>query len=282
MVRNLFRNELGTSMKLYVPVFVLIAVCTIVGTIAGVQFGFMLREGTRDSSYIIFGLATLVIGIGITAIVVLNLMATIKILYTNMYKYNAYRLFTYPVKSWEIFVAKILIVCFWSLLISIATILALFVVFAAAGIASRISWNEISYMIQTLINEFQSLIYYDGFIGYLLGITQSIVRMTSFAILLMLAGAIAHSSSVSRHRAWFTFLFYVGLYILMNIIGHILRLDQAGQAIEISDWFWGGNIYVNKLSHLYQLYTLFMNSALLLAASFGCIWFWDHKLEITN
>ncbi|WZU01481.1 hypothetical protein MGH68_19045 [Erysipelothrix sp. D19-032] len=86
-------------------------IMTIIGAVLSVIIGFQMKDvasGLELTTFgsIFLGVSMLVIYAMIIASVVLTYKAIIDMLYKGIYKKSAYRLFTYPASSTEIFIAK--------------------------------------------------------------------------------------------------------------------------------------------------------------------------------
>lgn len=263
MVGKLFKNDLVDSYKAYAPVVgMMVAGCVV--TILMIQLAINDRFG-------IFGtFLTLALFALIVIVTVMSVRANIYVLYTSIYHKNGYRLFTLPVKTWQILVSKLLVAFFWSIIMGLLLLLSLFIItFTTTGDLAM--YGEVFQEISQFFAE-----YFDSSVAFF-AVLDNILGFALSSLVILFAGAVAHSSYFQNNRG----LVAVGIAVLIAII-----LGQVGAYVDTSfgsvllrydptTMIQGGNIPVGEFG-LVIIYQLLVCGFL----TFGTLWFWNHKLEV--
>lgn len=286
MVGKLIKNEFLDSRKSFQPVLLMIVSLTTILTIVT-----NTRLENSAAAFVIPILILIMIGLFI-AVMVMWVMAFIDLLYKSIYNKNGYRLFTMPVKTWEIAVAKTVVYFIWMLIVGIVTFLAMIIFLA-------ISFRDLE-----ILKVYQSLI------GYILSnfnfaeigvMILSLISNNLITIMVILfVGSFANSHFIQNRRALVAF---VGYLILTAIISRFTVAFVA--EVSLFDFIINDQLIMNPgmidsinpltqgWSTIFELSTnaigfqtvakvtlieMLMSGLLMI----GTIWMWDNKLEILN
>ena len=264
MVGKLIKNGLKDSSQAYLPVFTLIAVSTILA---------LFNIWTVDESSLTFisGILNMVIFGLVVAIAVLSYRANIYVLYTSIYKKNSYRLFTLPVKSWEILVSKLAVSFIWSFLVGISTMVAMFVIISVVGADLGLIWE----LMKTSLEGFKILFTNKASIILMIDL---IIRVFWGYALILFAGSVANSSWIHKNRGIMTFVIFLLTFVFISKISSLFGADMAGyiSTFDLPQLLEGGlSIDVTPM-----IWILFYEILVVVFLSFGTIWMWDNKLEV--
>ncbi|HEY4537976.1 MAG TPA: hypothetical protein VIG45_05930 [Erysipelothrix sp.] len=264
MVGKLIKNGFKDSSQAYVPVFTLIAVSTVLA---------LLNVWTVDelSLRFISGILNLIIFGLIVAIGVLSYRANIYVLYTSIYKKNSYRLFTLPVKSWEILISKLVVAFVWSFLVGIATLFSIFIIISVVGADLGIIWELTKTSLEGLKIAFSNP-------ATLILMADLLVRVLWGYALILFASSIAHSSWIHKNRGIMTFIIFLLTLVFLSKISALFGADMATylatfDVVELIE----GNLMIETGP---MIWILFYEILVVVFLSIGTVWMWDHKLEI--
>lgn len=286
MVGKLIKNEFLDSRKSFQPVLLMIVSLTTILTIVT-----NTRLENSAAAFVIPILILIMIGLFI-AVMVMWVMAFIDLLYKSIYNKNGYRLFTMPVKTWEIAVAKTVVYFIWMLIVGIVTFLAMIIFLA-------ISFRDLE-----ILKVYQSLI------GYILSnfnfaeigvMILSLISNNLITIMVILfVGSFANSHFIQNRRGLIAF---VGYLVITAIISRFTVAFVA--EVSLFDFIINDQLIMNPgmidsinpltqgWSTIFELSTnaigfqtvakvtlieMLMSGLLMI----GTIWMWDNKLEILN
>lgn len=271
MVLKLIKNDIKESKDKFLPVVMVIPVMAV---LLNISIAFENSVNT-----IILILVPVVFAL-IVASVVLSVMAFIDLLYTSLYDRKAYKTFTLPVKTWEIYASRIVTYWFWQIIILLVIMVTVFV---------TVLINTSFYSVQQSLDLIFSVLSQIDFVTVLVGIfhffTDNIMTLTVF----LFAGSVINSSYVQNHRKIKMFILYL---ILMVTISNVF-----GRFIVNQDNLLSFNVALESLDHLENLKNVITVSVnpngqkayLLMGALYSIIsailfiattWFWDNKLEV--
>lgn len=286
MVGKLIKNEFLDSRKSFLPVVLMIvSVTTILLLVTNSRF-----QG-GGAVFLVSILMLVLFGLFV-AIFVMWVMAFINLLYKSVYNKNGYRLFTMPVKTWEIVVAKTAVYFLWLLIIGVVT-------FISVNVFLLITFSNTDF-----IEIYSSLV---GYIFSNISLPQIILMVLSFIsnnlvtiATILVVGAIANSAWIQNQRSIKAFLMYVVLTAVisrvtaqflssapifnLNINDVILSdptiLDSFNPMIDSWSTIFSLATNVDAMQTFAKVILLeFLMSGLLV---YGTLWVWDHKLEILN
>lgn len=264
MVGKLVKNGMKDSSQAYLPVFTLIGISTLLA---------LLNIWTIDevSLKFISGIINMVLFGLIVAIAVISYRASIYVLYTSIYKKNSYRLFTLPVKSWEIIVSKILVSLIWSTLVGIATMISLFVIVSVVGTDFNIIWE----LIKNTLEGFK--IIFSNPAGLVL-MLDLFVRMFLGSILILFAGSVANSSWVGKNRGITTFVIFLLTLVMISKVSAVFGADMGNYLItfDIPSVIQG----TETIDVVPMIWILLYDVLIVIFLGLGTAWMWDNKLEI--
>lgn len=283
MVVKLIKHEFKEASRRFVPILGMIVAASI---ILALSFN---MEAIYNEGVILVMLMLILMGLGI-AVVVMSFMAFIDLLYTSLYNKNGYRLFTLPVETWEIIVAKISVYAIWNAIVGITTLLAFIFITAVT-----VDLSEVWLIVDSIILFIKEVIELRVvLVGILSTLTSSLLTLSLF----LLVGSIVNSHYVQNHRGIKMFIGYLISYVLLN---QIMMQLGSGLATSINVSLdpnflnnanafnpliqgWGAMFDVS--TNLSGLRTLSMFSVLNFSVSmlflFGTTWFWNNKLEIID
>lgn len=283
MVGKLIKNEFKDSKDKFMPVIGLIISLAILITLS-------FKSRTINSQEILLVTIMLVVmALGI-AIVVMSFMAFIDLLYTSLYNKNGYKLFTLPVETWEIIVAKIAVFFIWNVIIAIVSFLSIM-----AFLMITLQGTEILTVMRSLTSYVFGQVELRTILVLLLEtITSNLVTISMF----LFVGSIIHSTYVQNQRGIKMFVIFIIVAIILNQIlfrftgGQELALSGAinEQVILNIENF---NPLVDGWDNIFTIYTnirglqaMTLSSLLYATVSLllfmGTTWFWNHKLEIID
>lgn len=286
MVGKLIKHEFLDSRKSFMPVIGLIFGSTLVLTI-------FVKTSLQNNSMAFVNSILLLIFFGMSvAIAVMSLMAMIDLLYKSIYNKNGYRLFTLPVKSWEIVAAKIIVTFIWGIIIGLITFIAftIFLVIVTNGVDTvKLIGSLMSYVISELELRFiaASLISF---------ISSNIITIT----ILLFVGSMMNSAYVQNRRGLKTFILYLVITSIVTRITAGFTLNQNTLDIIFQETviinpgiLEGFDPLVDGWHHLFTINTWVDGMQVMLKVAFleliisglfvfGTIWFWDNKLEVID
>ena len=279
MVLKLVKNEFKDSRRKFMPIIGLIV-------LSAVMLGITVKTNVQEMIDVIIFLVVFGLGIGSA---VLSIMAFIDLLYTSLYNKNGYRLFTYPVETWEIIVAKVIVFILWYLIIGIVTITSMLVL----GFIVFSGTDAMSYM-GNLLNYIHSQIELRAYLTFIFYQLSSLIYGATFFLFI---GSITNSSYIQNHRKLATFILYVVLLsISSNVFAHVMG-SVGGLDLNMNPGFLSGSLPQLEMNlgweqiftistNLQQLQRLLLAALMTLAASglltLGTLWFWNNKLEIVE
>lgn len=286
MVGKLIKNEFLDSRRSFQTVLVMIVSLTTILTIV-----VNTRFENSAVAFVIPILILIMVGLFI-AVMVMWVMAFIDLLYKSIYNKNGYRLFTMPVKTWEIVVAKTVVFFIWMFIIAVVTFLAM-MIFLAISFRDL----EVFKVYQSLITYiFSNFSFAEIGIMVLSFISSNLITIT----VILFIGSVANSHFIQNRRALVAF---VGYLILTAIISRFTVSFVS--EVSLFDFVINDQLIMNpgmmdSINPLTQGWsTLFELSAntigfqtvakvtlieLLMSGllMFGTVWMWDNKLEILN
>lgn len=279
---KLIKNEFKDASNKFLP---------IVGMIATVTVLILLPILMQQNMQVAFfnAMLVLIIFAFFVAIVVMMFMATINLLYTSLYDKNGYRLFTLPVNSWEIILAKSVVFFLWTSIIALITYVAFTVIVLVA-----FGNNDLIILIKSFINYVLNEAGLQVILVGLFSVFSSYVMLIS---LFLLVGSIINSSYIRTRRKMKMFLGFVFLNTLINQLLYYLNLQPKDVVdISLTDKIFGIGMYnplVNGWRELIQItaqpagISATMLSSIVYLALAGIFfilttYFWNNKLEIID
>ena len=268
MVGKLIKNDLKDSSKAYLPVFVMIVVGTVLALLS-----LSFAGGHSQFAYFVSTLMDLVIFGLVIAVMVMSVRATIYVLYSSLYTKNAYRLFTLPVKPWQILVSKIVTSIIWSILVSILTLVSVGII---VGYVSE-DFFIIFKGLNELITQLRMLVTPSILAAFLMDASLSTILGY---VMILFAGAFTNTSFIRKNRGIITF---ITVLITASVYGRISDVFGANifSVLERYDLnaFLVGTLHINFMEFFWVFAFVVLIIAALVAAT---LWLWDNKLEITN
>lgn len=266
MVGKLIKHDILDSRKAHLPVFGMI----LAGTVLAISSLYMAKDPNNLLSFVSSLVNLLIFGL-VVAIMVMSFKASIYILYTSIYKENAYRLFTLPVKTWQILLSKIVTAVVWSFLVGLATLVSVGLI---AGVASEDVFiifrgmGELITQVFTYITP--SLIF--AFI------TDMSLKMLVSYMIILFAGSFGNSSFITKNRGIITFVIVL---LTSSIYGRVSGLFGADFATVVSRYnlsaVMSGSIRINFTEFIW-VYAF--DGIVIASLVMATLWLWNNKLEI--
>ena len=286
MVGKLIKHEFLDSRKSFMPVIGLIFGSTLVLTI-------FVKTSLQNNSMAFVNSILLLIFFGMSvAIAVMSLMAMIDLLYKSIYNKNGYRLFTLPVKSWEIVVAKIIVTFIWGIIIGLITFFA-FTIFLGIVTKGTDTVKLIGSLISYVFSELELRFIAASLISFF---SSNIITIT----ILLFVGSMMNSAYVQNRRGLKTFILYLVITSIVTRITAGFTLNQNTLDVIFQETviinpgiLEGFDPLVDGWHHLFTINTWVDGMQVMLKVAFleliisglfvfGTIWFWDNKLEVID
>ncbi len=283
MVTKLIKNEFIDPKRKFMPILGLIFAISVLILLS-------FRSSTIPTESILVVMVTLVImGFGV-AIVVLSFMAFIDLLYTSLYNKNGYRLFTLPVKTWEIITAKVIVFLLWNLIIGLFALVSFFVI----GLVTM-HGTDVMVIIRSFFSYFFSQVELRVFMVLLLDVITS--NLSTIA-LFFFVGSVVNSTYVQNNRGLKMFIFYLIATVVMGqLYGLVNDYNNFVFDFNVNESFIHGmesfnpltdgwEVMFNISTNIQGLQSTALMSVLYAIVSallfMGTAWMWDHKLEIID
>ena len=267
MVIKLVKREFAESKKAFIPVLGAILAGSL---LFAIQIK-LIENSSMGTASLVTNFVGIILFTLFVSVIVLSVRASLTILYSSMYGEGGYELFTLPVKGWQIIVAKVITLSFWSILSTLVGIIGgLLITLILTGSFDLITeaFREITYLFRDILTNENSLaLLLSTFMASLKGLA-----------LIFLAGSIANSSLISKRRALMTFV----IIIMVNfVIANVMSLTGINDTSVLSFYF-ESDIVNFDLDTGRLLILTFIDFLWIGIFTFGTIWFWENKLEILN
>lgn len=265
MVITLIRKELRDSLNIFTPI-IAITVALIVLVYAPIVLTITDYEALMsDSSATLMMIVSLLLVAFLIALFVLSVMAYVKVLYTNIYNNKGYELFTLPIKSWQIIVAKISTIFIWSFMIIVFGFITLSLTHLLIGEFDLIkeSFFEIYRFAFANFTDFSTWFRFTS--------AELLSTLVSFLTILF-AGAFANSKYIQRNRAAVTFVIFIAITIGLSYLENSFFI-QTNPLIPFSEpYYLTQSYYLIASTRLLEVILMFA----------GVVYLWDNKLELTT
>lgn len=283
MVIKLIKNNFEDSFRMYLPALILIGVFILLGAIGITQAAVSINNAYYGSGFNYGSIFTLMFLVLVGwALAIVLIVSSVRVVYSSIYKRNAYRLFTFPVKMWEIFVSKLAIVVFWNIVCGLLVILGLILIVGIGGLVNSEINTAMGYVYAN-IGEVLKVLGMNNVFNIILLIIESFFSSLRFVSIVLLAGAIAHTSSVTKHRSLITFALWAGITMVLSVISANLPAS-----FTISDIFYGTSIYSTIDSSIFEfssvnlLISVGYQILVVAGCMFGTVYLWEHKLQVIS
>ncbi|CAM3619427.1 hypothetical protein ERUR111494_03410 [Erysipelothrix urinaevulpis] len=267
MVGKLIKHDLIDSSRAYLPVFGLI----LLGTLISISLMIISQDPNSVLSLITSLLSIVLFGL-MVAVTVMSIKASIYVLYTSLYKEKAYRLFTLPVKTWQILVSKIITSIIWNVLVSIGVLISMLIIVTSTGFNFFEILAGLGEGLKIFFENVQPGIYISFFFNVILDALMG-------SMVILFAGSLANSSFIRKNRGIVTFAIVL---ITMMVIGQLSGIFEANFFSVLSRFSYQGMLDGTTRIHIFDFFWVFMYQILLISAFvFGTLWLWENKLEVT-
>ncbi len=204
MLGKLLKHELNATSRLLIPLYLALAVLTLVNHFA------LYIEAFHGIFAGIKGFLTFAYVVALIGIVVVTFILIIQRFYKNLVTDEGYLMFTLPVKAYELINSKLIVAILWITASLAAVILSLLIVFSRADWFSDLPtfWA----LIKAEINqEFGS--------ASLLLVIELIVLLITAIInnILLIYVSIAIGQLINGHKLIGSFGAYIGIYTVLQI-----------------------------------------------------------------
>lgn len=202
MLGRLFKYELKATSKVLVPIYIAFIAITI---ISRVSIDLQVDEGSLWS--FINGMGLFVFIISAITMFVATAIVIIWRFYRNTSSDEGYLLFTLPVKVDYIIISEFLCALIWRFLMSVFTVLGIFLMIFNRNIDDNIiNFSYFGNILSSLTADGIKAIFY-LFLDILISTFQEIMSIYC---------AISLASLFNKHRLIFSATFYIGLLIVVN------------------------------------------------------------------
>lgn len=212
MLAKLIKHELVASGRIMLPMFVLVAVLTILNSIT---IHFSRLEILNGLIATIYGLALMVMFI-LTAVVIIYRF------YKNLTTDEGYLMFTLPVRPWQLVLSKLLCALIWTVACSVVMILTLFVI-GGSGISTDLI--DVFPVLAQGLSEANAAT--GGQIPALIIEFILACLIGAAATILQVYVAIALGQLFNKSRVAAAVGFYIGISIVLQILAVALMLGGA-------------------------------------------------------
>ena len=243
MLGKLLKHELNATSRLLIPLYVALAVLTLVNHFA------LYLEAFHGILGAVKGFLTFAYVVALIGIVVVTFILIIQRFYKNLVTDEGYLMFTLPVKSHELINSKLIVAFLWSLASFVAVILSLLIVFYRADWFSELPtfWELVTAEINREFGSTSLLLFIEFIVILITGIINNV---------LMVYVSVAVGQLINGHKLLGSFGAYIGintaLQILVVICMGILSLIFKQNINDI-------NVIPEVVLPLMILYTLVLN-----------------------
>jgi len=245
MLGKLIKHELKATSKLLLPIFLILAVFTIMDRIV-LSLDIFKGVFLFIPAIITAGFVFCIIAVNIVSFVIIIIR-----FYKNLVKDEGYLMFTLPAKPYQLINSKLIVATLWTIASIAASALAIFIV-----ATTHTGLDEIMNGFQSLINGLN-----DSFGSYgILFITELIVLILLAIInsILFVYVSIAIGQLFNGHKLLGAILSYVGINVALQIGGSIL-LVMAGLLFE--DYIYSINSVPQFIFPITIVMTLLLSTA---------------------
>lgn len=211
MLGKLLKHELKATSRLLLPIFLILAVFTVMDRIV---LSLNIYKGVLAT---ISGFITFAYGVSILAVIIVTSVFVIYRFYKNLMTDEGYLMFTLPVKTTELINSKLLVAVLWTSVAIAAIFASLFGVFSGSR-----HFPEIVKVFETL---FKQLSHYLGSYITLFCIEFVVLLILSIiSSILMIYVSVAIGQLLNGHKL----LGSIGAYIVLSIIIQIVSTVALG------------------------------------------------------
>ena len=268
MVGKLIKYDLKDTSKAYLPVIGMILIGTVLA-LTSLSFA----QGQSQLAFIFSTIMNFVIFGLVVGVVVMSVRATIYVLYGSIYTKNAYRLFTLPVKTWQIIVSKIMTSIIWSIVISILTFLSIGIIVGYVSEDFFIifkGFGELMTQLSTMITPSLAMVF----------IIDSVLTSILGSMIILFAGSLSNSSLIRKNRGILTFVIVL---ITLSIYGQVASSFGADTMSVFARYNLNAFLVGNLNIQFMEFFWVFAFMGILIAGfTFATLWLWENKLEILN
>ncbi len=225
MLGKLLKHEFNATGRLFLPVFALLIILTpLLGSLISI-----VGLDNNSSLGIIMGLSMFGYIILLLGVFVACFVFIVMRFYKSMTTDEAYLTFTLPVKTSSLILSRLIPAFVWNLVTMIL------VLFSIAGFTLIIGvwelsdigrlWDFILQFIPSLASEQNSVI-------TMLVLLAGTLFFSSIAGTLQIYASIALGQTMRTHRLLFSFVYYIVLYVIMQIISTICVLPLMSKGMN--------------------------------------------------
>lgn len=140
--------------------------------------------------------------------------------YKSMFTDEGYLTHTLPVTSHQLLLSKVITMSIWSLIGMIAVVISVLIMLGFVCIFLIDNFNNLGYELRSLMHELAQLEELKGFLGLMFTMILMAIAST-FGGTMMVVGAISIGQMLRKHRILGAIGAYIGIYIVVQIIGTI-------------------------------------------------------------
>lgn len=225
MLGKLLKHEFNATGRLFLPVFALLAILT---PLLGFLISIVGLDNDSSLGIIMglsmFGYIILLLGVFVACFVFIVMR-----FYKSMTTDEAYLTFTLPVKTSSLVLSRLIPAFVWNLLTMLLVLLSIAGFTLILGVWEisdlGVLWDFILQFIPSLASEQSSVI-------LMLVLLVGTLFFSSIAGTLQIYAAIALGQTMRTHRLLFSFVYYIVLYVIMQIISTICVLPLMAKGIN--------------------------------------------------
>lgn len=205
MLGKLFKHEMKATARLLLPIYLVLAVLTIMDRIV------IYLDIFTGYLEVIPALITIAYVISIIAVFVVSYVIIILRFYKNLLTDEGYLMFTLPVKTHEIINSKLLVSLIWNIASILGVFASLFILFSGSKEFTNLPqyWAQFMDELNLAFGSGLALFIVELIVGGLLSIINGI---------LMIYVSIALGQFFNGHKVLGSFASYIGISIVVQII----------------------------------------------------------------
>ncbi|HWT75593.1 MAG TPA: hypothetical protein VN258_12880 [Mobilitalea sp.] len=211
MLSKLFKHEMKATARLLLPIYLILAVLTIMDRIV------IYLHIFKGVLAIIPGFITFAYVISLIAIIVVSSVIIIIRFYKNLMTDEGYLMFTLPVKSYELINSKLLASVIWTVASFAGVIVSLLIIFSGSPQFSQLPnvWREMVSVIKSQLGDTTTIFAIEMILMIIISIPNSI---------LMIYVSIAVGQFFNGHKVLGSFAAYIGISTAIQIFTTVITV----------------------------------------------------------
>ena len=271
MLRKLLKYEFKATARLFIPLYMLMLILTMVGRLL---FSSVLEtEFTMPLLDILFTLTMVAYFVLICSTLVMTVVIIIRRFYTNLLCQDGYLMHTLPVTTHQLILSKLIAAFVWQLLSNLVVVLSVFGIFFTTDVMANFPdfYESLTYGLDMLSREFGFSFALDSIIIFL-----SLFTSLAYSIILYYT-SIAIGHMVKKHKVWASFGAYFAVsFVVQQVVSLTNQLAMGTPDFYSMDTMWLYDVYKSAI------YTsFFMTIVLGIAGYFLTHYILKNKLNLS-